>query len=153
MLWVFIGFIVVVAIIHELAHAFFMMRNKVEMKTIALGFPPLVLKKQVTIKRIQEKPITVGLSPFLLGAYVSATIEGQKHLDSLPLDKKLLIFGAGVVSHFILIPFLLIVPYIFEPTWHLNPVVWGIAATSGILSLLFFIRPVPASVATVMAAS
>jgi membrane-associated protease RseP (regulator of RpoE activity) len=147
MLWIFIGFIVVVTVIHELAHAFFMMRNKVEMKTIALGFPPLVLKKQVTIKRIQEKPITLGLSPFLLGAYVNPTKEGQKYLDSLPLDKKLLIYGAGVVSHFILIPSLLIVPYLFDPTWHLSVVSWGIAATSGVLSLLFFVRPLFASVA------
>jgi membrane-associated protease RseP (regulator of RpoE activity) len=153
MLWIFIGFLGVVAVIHELAHAFFMVRNGVEIKTIALGFPPLVLKKQVTIKRIQKKPITLGFGLLLLGAYVNPTKEGQMNFDSLPLDKKLLICGVGIVTHCMLIPFLLLIPYFFEPTWHINAVGLGIVVTSGILPLLFFVRPIPAGIAIVTVGS
>lgn len=141
MLWIFIGFLLVAMVLHELAHAFYMMRNGIEIKTIALFFPPLALKKEVTWKKIQDKPITLALGLIPLGAFVDATDEGQKQIGSLNLGKKVSFYAAGVASHFVTILALFAIPYMWGSGWDFSPAILIIFIGSAVLSLIFFVRP------------
>lgn len=85
---------------HEAGHAYFMRKYGVEIKEfgIGIGSPGNAL----FYLRIPKISVPIAFHPFLLGAYVIPTEDGEKYMEKLPLKARLQIFGGGVYVNIIL---------------------------------------------------
>jgi membrane-associated protease RseP (regulator of RpoE activity) len=85
--------------LHELGHALYMKKYKIPIETFSVGLP-FPLKIKFTSQKIFEGA-TVQFTPFLLGAFVSPTKEGEELHKSLPYIHQADIYGAGPLANII----------------------------------------------------
>ncbi len=85
--------------VHEGAHAFAMWKCGVSLSEVGLGFPiPYVPHIRIRFKKFSSLP-AFTLHPFLLGAYVKPTEEGDAMLEKLPYSNRAVIYGFGVLGN------------------------------------------------------
>lgn len=89
-----IAALIFVVIIHELGHAYAMIRTGVRIKEISLGFKLPILPSLSF--RFNKKIPRLTLNPLLLGAYVEPSYGGGNKMQNLPYLDVAFVYGAGV---------------------------------------------------------
>lgn len=117
-----ITFLLLNLILHEAAHAIAMRKYGVEIKKAGIGFP---IKPYLTIRGFFSFPLTI--SPFLLGAYVEPTLDGEEKIKSLPYRDRAVIFGVGVIAN-LLVALVMIGIFFINEGNIANPLLYGFLA-------------------------
>ena len=85
-------------IIHELAHAIAMWKNRLEIEEIALGWPLIPLKLSIRLRNFKifgflNGDLRLSVYPLFIGAFVRP--RSNSLLEALPSSKKMAIYWAG----------------------------------------------------------
>jgi membrane-associated protease RseP (regulator of RpoE activity) len=99
---------------HEMGHAFAMRRYGAPIAQAGIGMD---WKPMVKIPPRGRREFTLTISPWLIGAYVKPSDEGQKQLDRLPYRDFSWYIGAGIVTNVVIGVLLLALASWAEGRW------------------------------------
>ncbi len=91
--------LILALILHEAGHAIAMTRRGVEIKEVGLGLP-LGKNLRLTI-HTRHLPYPLIVTPFLLGAYVRPTDQGQEQLEQLSYKDQAVCYTAGIIVNIV----------------------------------------------------